>query len=237
MNYAIIAAGEGSRLVEEGISVPKPLVQLNGISLIDRLITIFCRNNATSISIIINNEMVEVQQYLQQIRLNIPLHLVVKSTPSSMHSFFELSPYLKEDKFCLTTVDTVFKEDEFSAYIQDFTTDNFYDGMMAVTDFVDDEKPLYVAVDPDTMLITAFNDSPSGYPYYISGGIYCLSPRAIPVLQMCMNQKMYRMRNYQRQLIAEGIRLKACPFKKIIDVDHAGDIEKAAHFLREQKFL
>ena len=233
MNYAIIAAGEGSRLLEEGVAIPKPLVQINGISLIDRLIEIFCNNNATSISIIVNNEMTEVQHHLRQMRLNIPLHLVVKSTPGSMHSFFELSPYLKEDKFCLTTVDTVFKEDEFSAYIQDFITDNSHDGMMAVTDFVDDEKPLYVAVDPDTMLITEYLDSPSSYVHYVSGGIYCLSPQAIPVLHSCMNQGMYRMRNYQRQLIAEGMRLKAWPFRKIIDVDHVGDIEKAAAFLRE----
>ena len=233
MNYAIIAAGKGSRLVEEGVATPKPLVRLNGISLIDRLIAIFCNNHATSISIIINNEMEKVQQHLLEMRVNIPLHLVVQSTPSSLHSFFELSPYLKTDKFCLTTVDTVFKEEEFAAYIQNFITDNAYDGMMAVTDFVDDEKPLYVSVDPDTQLITAYNDSPSKDVRYVSGGIYCLSSRALPVLQWCMNQGMSQMRNYQRQLIAEGMRLKAWPFRKIVDLDHAGDIEIAAAFLRE----
>ena len=233
MNYAIIAAGEGSRLVKEDIVVPKPLVRLNNTPLIDRLIAIFRRNGASSVSIIINNEMTEVQQHLRQIQLDIPLHLIVKSTPSSMHSFFELSPYLKAGKFCLTTVDTVFKEEEFSAYIQNFIADDSYDGMMAVTDFIDDEKPLYVAVEPDTQLITAYNDSPSDDVRYVSGGIYCLSPRAIPILQSCMNRGMYRMRNYQRQLIAEGMRLKACPFRKIIDVDHAGDIAKAAAFLQE----
>ncbi len=233
MNYAIIAAGEGSRLVEEGIAVPKPLVRLNGIPLIDRLIAVFCKNNATSISIIVNNEMMEVQQHLRQMQLNIPLHLVVKSTPGSMHSFFELSPYLKNDKFCLTTVDTVFKEDEFSSYIQDFIADDAHDGMMAVTDFIDDEKPLYVSVEDNTRLITAYNDLPSDHDRYVSGGIYCLSPKAIPVLQSCMDQGLYRMRNYQRQLIAEGMRLKAWPFRKIVDVDHAGDIEKAEKFLRD----
>ena len=233
MNYAIIAAGEGSRLVEEGVVIPKPLIQLNGISLIDRLIAIFCNNNATSIHVIVNNEMVEVQQHLRQMQLNVPLNVVVKSTPSSMHSFFELSPYLEKDKFCLTTVDTVFKENDFSAYIQDFIDDNAHDGMMAVTDFVDDEKPLYVDVEPNTRLITAYNDLPSNDIRYVSGGIYCLSPRAIPILQSCINQGMYRMRNYQRQLIADGMRLKAWPFRKIVDVDHAADIEKAAALLRE----
>ena len=37
MKYAIIAAGEGSRLAREGIWEPKPLVEVGGERLIDRL--------------------------------------------------------------------------------------------------------------------------------------------------------------------------------------------------------
>ena len=65
MDYAIIAAGEGSRLAQEGVKWPKPLVRLNGVALIDRLIDVFLKNNATSISIIVNEEMTEVQDYLR----------------------------------------------------------------------------------------------------------------------------------------------------------------------------
>ena len=36
MNYAIIAAGEGSRLRNEGVAAPKPLVPLNGRPMIGR---------------------------------------------------------------------------------------------------------------------------------------------------------------------------------------------------------
>ena len=61
MDYAIIAAGEGSRLAQEGVKWPKPLVRLNGVALIDRLIDVFLKNNATSISIIVNEEMTEVE--------------------------------------------------------------------------------------------------------------------------------------------------------------------------------
>jgi len=44
MNYAIIAAGEGSRLMQEGVEQPKPLVELNGEPMIHRLIRIFNAN-------------------------------------------------------------------------------------------------------------------------------------------------------------------------------------------------
>ena len=41
------------------------------------------------------------------------------------------------------------------------------------------------------------------------------------------------MRNFQRQLVADGLKLKAWPFSKILDVDHAADIAKAEQFLSE----
>ena len=73
MDYAIIAAGEGSRLVQEGMKTPKPLIRLHGVPLIDRLIHIFLRHHATSISIIVNEEMTEVQAHLKALSLPVPM--------------------------------------------------------------------------------------------------------------------------------------------------------------------
>ncbi|MGL5618040.1 MAG: NDP-sugar synthase, partial [Tannerellaceae bacterium] len=67
---------------------------------------------------------------------------------------------------------------------------------------------------------------------YISGGIYCLTPEAIDVLKDAMDNNIHRMRNYQRLLAEKGLKLTAFPFAKIVDVDHAEDIEKAEAFLR-----
>ena len=147
MDYAIIAAGEGSRLVEEGVTTPKPLVRLLGEPMIDRLMGLFLRHGATSISVIVNEEMTDVQHHMEQLALPVPLNLVVRSTPSSMHSFHALRPFLTSDTCCLTTVDTVFREEPFAAYIDAFERSPLLDGMMAVTAYVDDEAPLYVRTD------------------------------------------------------------------------------------------
>ena len=47
-----------------------------------------------------------------------------------------------------------------------------------------------------------------------------------------MSRGIARMRNFQRALIDAGLSLKAYPIEKIVDVDHAGDIEVAERFLR-----
>ena len=230
MNYAIIAAGEGSRLAQEGVAKPKPLVDICGEPMIGRLINLFRRCNAESISIIVNEQMTEVREYLEGLSLDVPFNLVVKSTPSSMHSFFELSSRIPKGRFCLTTVDTIFREEDFRPYIEAMEASDC-DGMMAVTDFIDDEKPLYVETDPD-LNITAFRDERYDGARYISGGIYALNDKAIRVLQQCIARRVPPMRNFQRALLEAGLHLKAYPMGKILDVDHAGDISKAEAFIK-----
>lgn len=232
MNYAIIAAGEGSRLAQEGIAKPKPLVELQGEPMIGRLINIMLRSNAESISIIVNEHMTEVREYLESLELPVPLHLVVQTTPSSMHSLWHLSRVIPEGKFCLTTVDTIFREQDFREYIQAFEQDETHDGMWAVTPFVDDEKPLWVEVD-EQMNITAFRDKGWEGAKYVSGGVYSMTDNAFEVLDQCIEKGISRMRNFQRALIEAGHKLQAFSIEKIVDVDHAGDIATAEAFLQE----
>ena len=234
MNYAIIAAGEGSRLVSEGVATPKPLVPLCGRPMIGRLIDIFLSCGAESISVIVNGQMTEVRRYLEQLKATLPveLKLVVKTTPSSMHSFYEVSRLFGGQKFILTTVDTIFRENDFRRYAEAFEAADNIDGMMAVTSYIDDEKPLYVDVDPK-MRITAFRDSPWDGVKYISGGIYGHDGKALKVLDRCIATGMSRMRNFQRALVDSGLQLEAYPLGKIIDVDHQGDIAKAEEFINE----
>ena len=236
MKYAVIAAGEGSRLAKEGVASPKPLVEVGGERLIDRLVRVFSENGATEIDVICNKEMTDVQQRLVELRSTsrVPIRFIVKSTPSSMHSMWELSRWLDDEPFVLTTVDTIFREEEFGAYVADFqrmVECGEADGLMGVTDYIDDEKPLYVDTD-EAMGITAFLDHCDA-PKYISGGIYGLTPRSIDTLRACIERGESRMRNFQRGLIADGLRLRAWAFSKVLDIDHASDIVKAEEFLRD----
>ena len=64
--FAIIAAGEGRRLSEEGVAWPKALVPLNGEPLLSRLVRIFNACGAERIVIIVNDLNPEVAQHVRQ---------------------------------------------------------------------------------------------------------------------------------------------------------------------------
>ena len=234
MKFAIIAAGDGSRLAQEGVTEPKPLVKVRGERLIDRLIRIFMENNATEIVVICNEQMFDVANHLKMIQakglngLPIPLRFVVKSTPSSMHSFYELRDFLRDEPFILTTVDTLFDESEFHDYVLSFQ-DKIAHGtaaLMGVTDYIDDEKPLYVGVD-NFMRINGYYDNAQVDSRFISAGIYGLTASSLDILESCIEKAESRMRNFQRALVAAGLRMEAYPLEKVFDIDHIEDIRKA----------
>lgn len=207
---------------------------MGGTSLLSRLFRIFLDNGADSVCIIINEEMVEVRSFVeqQQKEFPVPLRMVVESTPSSFHSFYALKPFLEgADKFCLTTVDPIFREEEFTEYIRAFSLDKEDDALMAVTDYIDDERPLYVKTAAN-FRITGYASEAYDGARYISGGIYCMNSRALAELPVAMQAGISRMRGFQQHLVDAGLRLRAYPFSKVIDIDHAADVTKAEQFLK-----
>ena len=224
MVFGIISAGEGSRLAKEGFCLPKPLVPVCGVPMIERLARIMNGCGAERIAVIVNGDSIETVTLLKGLAKELPIDLIVRKTPTPMHSLMELAPFLGSDRFCVTTVDTVFSENRFRAMMDEFSKTSL-DGLMGVTSLIDDEKPLYVEVDSE-MMITGFHDLQDDCRY-VSAGIYALKTAALDVLEGCLESGQTRMRYFQRQLLDSGMRLKAYDMGQVVDLDHISDIVKA----------
>jgi NDP-sugar pyrophosphorylase family protein len=235
MRFAIIAAGEGSRLRSEGVATPKPLVRVLGEPLIGRLFRLAKRQGATSVAVIVNEEMTEVGEYLRSGRWQLPVELLVRSTPSSLHSLAALSPWLEGAPFCLFTVDTVFLERELAAFLSHAQAAQDLSGVLAVTDFVRDEKPLYARLSPDRRIV-AFEDAASDSPW-VTGGIYYFQPRVLPDVRQAVASGVVLLRNALRSLLERGHTFAAFPFSRIVDVDHSSDVKDAEALLASESSL
>jgi len=247
MKAAIIAAGEGSRLKSEGIVLPKPLVAIDGIPLIERLIATFIRHGITEIACIVNEYSLDVKQFVEQKNFPVPIHFVVKTTPSSMHSLFALAPYVQEGQFLLSTVDSVFGDGEFSCFLQYAQSRRTLDGVLAITDFVDDENPLYVEMNErkeimrflkkpgdDTRAPAPANESGKELGNdgpWVTGGLYIFSPRIFREVDGALGLGIERLRNFLVHLIARGYILEGYQFSRIVDVDRVSDLHTAEAWL------
>ncbi len=230
MNLGIIAAGEGSRLRQEGINLPKPLVKINEESLISRQLRLGIEAGMDKLYIIINEQSTEVRDHVLKSFPDKNFHFIIKSTPSSFHSFYELSKACEQNQpILISTVDPVIPENDYKNYIK-AAHQTELDACMAVTGYVDDEKPLFIKTDKQQM-IRSFQGTQADYNC-ISGGIYCFYPEVFRLAETAMQRNISRMRNFQQFLIEQGLKIKAHFIDKIIDVDHISDIEKAKSFLK-----
>jgi len=232
MNLGIIAAGEGSRLQQEGLNQPKPLVRVLGETLIGRQIRLAQEEGVQKIYIIINERGIQVKEFIEKNFDTANIHFTIKSTPSSLHSFYELSKSIPQDQdIMLTTVDPIIKECDYHHYITAAKNHKNIDAYMAATLWVDDEKPLFIKTD-NALNILSYIGNINDYQC-ISGGVYYFGPRVFPFIAPAIESGMSKMRSFQQHLIDSKLKLKAHIINKIVDVDHIGDIEKAENFLKK----
>ena len=235
MKAGIIAAGEGSRLKAEGISLPKPLIVVDGMPLIERLLNSYVRCGITEVACIINEYSLQVKDFVEKKNFGIPIQFHVETTPSSMHSVLALEPYLNQEKFLLSTVDSIFDDNDLKRFIRYAEDHPEKDGVLAITDFIDDEKPLYVQLNDDNNIIWFGKEGAVETPRWVTGGLYILSPKIFSEKQRVLAKGMERLRNFLGYLLEQGYKIDAFPFSRIIDIDHVSDIRTAENLLRAQK--
>jgi len=231
MKAAIIAAGKGERMARGGIDFPKPLVLLDGEPLIARAIRTAAGAGASSVACIVNEIHPEVSQFLRSQTWPVPLELVVKTTPSSMESLFQLSPLLSEEPFLMLTVDAVFAAGILDEFLSEAQTINNARGVLALTQFVDDEKPLWARVD-SRYKICALGDTAAPTPY-VTAGFYYFDPEIFSIIETARRNKLQALRQFLGLLLEKGYPLYGVPVSKTIDVDCPEDLRKAKDYLKK----
>ncbi len=230
MKAGIIAAGLGERLKQGGVDTPKQLVRILGEPLIGRAIWEASAAGATEIACIVNDVYREVSEYLMSTNWPVPLHLVVKTTPSSMESFFELEPYLTDSPFLLMTVDAIFPPGLLKQFVEKAKKFKDADGVLAVTRFIDDEKPLRLLADGCgriTRIGAAVTSSE-----FITAGFYYFYPVVFREKEKARKEKFTAFRQFLTLLVDKKYKIYAQEVGKTVDVDVPADIEKAEKFLK-----
>ncbi len=230
MKAGIIAAGKGERLKKGGVLTPKPLIPIDGTPIIERAIISAVNAGAERIACIVNAIEKEVSGYLRSRVWPVPLDLVVKTTPSSMESLFNLAPFLDEP-FLLLTVDAVYPPEVLKDFVHKAKLIQG-DGALAITGFVDDEKPLWVKINEKKRIIK-IGEGACPTPY-ITAGFYYLAPCIFDLINEARERRLKALREFLALLIQREYNIYGIRVSKVIDVDYPEDIKKAEAFIQER---
>ena len=235
MKYVILAAGQGSRFVKEGVNTPKPMVDILGRPMIERLIGVLMECGAESIHIVTNSKMDSLNSHLNHLKNEKNLPLDIRPIVSD-NSFYSLSEACKgvDGKFIAMTTDAIFPTAEFKRYVKAVEACAPAEVVMGLTEFVDDESPLYAKLDADGAEVVDYRYGGQPFPgkVIVSAGLYGLTGDALATATSVRYPES--LSDFQRILAAEtDIKVTPYTFSKAFDVDCTHDRVEAEKFVAE----
>ena len=235
MKIGILAAGKGSRLKD--IASYKPLVPVAGVPLLERTMAALSKAFANSgskedIVIIFNEDELQMDFSLLPSLQPENVRYFFKSTPSSMHSLYEVMKRAEVkpgQHLFVTMVDSIICPDDFRAYVETCEKLPAGHSSVLITSFVEDEKPLTVGLGKDGTVEAFQVVMETGVP--VTSGVYCFSAEVWPHLADCVARGEMKMRNFLKSLVDHGHIITTFQVDKTLDVDRPEDIKAAEDFL------
>lgn len=220
MRGGIIAAGAGVRLRQAGWTMPKPLVPVAGMPLIEHVIRNFLAAGISSLVIIVNEQARECEDWMRSHFPTLDLDIIVRKADSSLESFREVAGRLGSGRALISTVDAWCPAEAFMAFVQ--TARRFPPDatVLAVTPLVDDERPLWVTLDASGRVTHLGEDSGD----VVTAGMYLVPER---VRRMPPPPEVKRLRDFLIWLVNQGEPVYGVTLPAVVDVDRGEDVSLA----------
>ena len=237
---AILAAGHGERLRESGgASVPKPLVELGGETMLARQARAMLDAGAASVVAVVNSETSRIAAAMK-LALPEQVRVEVRDTANSMETMLTLGEFLAPGWFVASTVDAIVPPAEFARFVAESQrvvshgdNDQRMAGVLAITRWRGESKPLFAEV-----TVNAASNERSiarlggAETPFVTAGLYFLSTRNFELSAAARSAGLGALRNFLALLLERGMRLSAVEIAGAIDVDEASDLAAARRAIR-----
>jgi len=216
----IIAAGEGSRLRQGGFAMPKPMVPVAGVPLIESTIRNLRAARVGPLAIIVNEQERECVDWIRARFPDLAVEFIVKTTQSSLESFGEVIRRHPGGRMLVTTVDAWCGEPDFVRFVEAAARRPLDATVLAITPLIADEKPLRVAMTADGR-ITEIGGAAGEL---VTAGMY-LVPDSVRTA--ALPARLGRLRDFLRWLARSGAPIYGEIIEQVVDVDRAADVALA----------
>jgi len=223
----IIAAGLGSRMSASHPGVPKPLVPVEGKPLVHWVASSLRRAGVRDITILLNTSGDGVRTYLEKNCADVRWRFLRRDTASSWESFRLVSRTLAQEaeRFMISTVDAIVQPSECARFAREALAPGA-EAALALTEFVEDEKPLWADADPAGRVQALGEDVAPARREAVTCGLYALTgalPKAMPEADA-----HGKLRSYWIDLVRRGRPVRGVLLRDTVDVDRPEDLAAAA---------
>jgi len=216
----IIAAGEGSRLRRAGFAMPKPMVPIAGVPLIESVIRNFRTARIAPLAIIVNEQERACVDWVRARFPGLDVEFIVKTTRSSLESFGEVIARYPAGRMLVSTVDAWCVETDFVHFVEAAARRPAEATVLAVTPLVADENPLRVSMTADGRVTDVGGDAGD----LVTAGMY-LVPERVRTLRAPAG--LGRLREFLAWLARSGAPVYGEVIERVVDVDRAEDVALA----------
>lgn len=216
----IIAAGDGQRLRDSGFTMPKPLVPVAGVPLIEAVVRGFEAAGIESLVIIVNERAAECVEFVRRRFRRLDVDFIVKTTASSLESFRLVIERAAADRVLVSTVDAWCPRPEFVRFAAAAAARPADATVLGVTPFVADERPLWVRIGGDGRVVEIGGAAGDA----VTAGYYLVPER---VRRLTPPPDLGRLRDFLRWIAERGEPLFAERIPRVVDVDRASDVALA----------
>jgi NDP-sugar pyrophosphorylase family protein len=238
---AILAAGRGERLRNAAGALPKPLVELNGEPLLLRQARLMAAAGLRRVVAIVNRETFSL---FDKRPMDVAqLELIVLDTGNSLETMLAFADYLAPGYFLAATVDAVLSSFEFRSFCSramrllanndqsdadlGAQTVRSLDGVVAVTRWRGDQRPLFVSLSPTGDVAGFAQDACS----LVTAGLYVLHTRLFALAPQEQGARLTALRQWLAIMPERQVRLAALVVENAIDVDEPTDLHAARKML------
>ena len=222
----IIAAGEGRRLREAGFTVPKPLVPVAGVPLIDGVVRNFLAAGISALTVIVNEDERDCVKGLAARFAAVDFRFIVRTTASSLESFTRVLAAAPAGPILMSTVDAWCRPADFVTFVEAARRRPPDTTVLAVTPQVEDESPLWATLDTDGRIRSL--GGPGGN--VVTAGIYLVPER---VRALTPPPGLGRLREFLAWLVRRGEMVYGETIDRVVDVDRLADVALAESMSRQ----
>ncbi len=203
----VMAGGKGTRLYPYTKILPKPLIPIGDIPILERILNRFCENGAEEFYITVNYKKEMIKSYFNELDPPYQIHFVEETIPLGTAGSIHLIPGRFEQPVIVTNCDILIDADY--GKIMEHHRDSGND-MTIVSSLKNTVIPYGVLHSGENGVISSMEEKPH-ISYFINTGMYVVNPEHLKKIPA---DRVFHMTHLADLLMQEGAKVGMYPISE-----------------------